>query len=189
MLHPCSLTKGCLQRLLKLDSAESSGYWKTYLQVRIRADDIASSTTCLIVRLPSFLASSQLNGTWVSFWHSLQLVFSHLGFKQRNSLSTSMGGHSALKSQNGHSLRKSNPAAARSSCCCRCSRRSKDLVPRKSRSCLRVKVPPHAVSAKQTGRHFDWPISPSTYVLAHFLQKKWTVSPLQHVMRLIGHSS
>ena len=173
LLHPNSLTKACLH----------------LLQCRIRADDIASSTTCLTVSLSSFLASSQLRGICVSLLHSRQLVFRHLGFMHLNSLSISTGRQSALKSQNGHSDRKSKLAAARSSCCCMCSSRSKDTLPRKSRSCLRVNVPSQLESAKQTGRQRELPISPSTYFFAHGLQKKCTVLPEQLAIRFIGKSS
>src|SRR5262245_29870698 len=90
----------------------------TYLHLRIMASDIASSMVCLTAILLSFLASSQLIGTWLSVLQSLQLIFLQPGFRQRNSLSSSTGGYTALYSQKGHSVRPSSPAARISSSCC-----------------------------------------------------------------------
>ena len=154
----------------------------------MRAADIASSTMCRNVSCPSFLASSQPRGMCVSLLQSRQLVLPHFVLWQRNSLSTSTGGHSALKSQKGHSDRKSRPAAARSCCCCMCSSLSKVLSLRTRCNCSRVKVPLHSVFAKHTGRHFDWPISVSMYDLGQSMQKRCKSSSLQLIMRLSGHS-
>lgn len=158
------------------------------LQLRIRAAVIASSTMCRTVSFSSFLFSSQLNGTWLNLRHNRQLVFRHFGCRQRNSLSSSIGGQSCLKSQNGHSSR-SSPAISRSFICCMCSSRSNDTSPRHCWRCMRVKVPPQSGSAKQTGRHRELPISVSTYCLTQGLQKKCMVLPLQHTILLSGMSS
>lgn len=172
LLQPCSFIKGC---------------WHL-LHFLMRAADIASSTTCRFVNFPSLLASSQLSGICVSLLHNRQLVSPHFVFWQRNSLSTSTGKHSALKSQNGHSERKSRPAAARSCCCCMCSSRSKDFSPRICCNCAREKAPLHSRSAKHMGRHFIWPISVSIYCLEQSMQKVCMSLPLQVTIRLSGQS-
>ena len=156
LLHPCSLIKGCLH----------------LLQCLIRAADIASSTMCRRVIWPSFLDSSQLRGIWDSFSQSRQLVLPHFVFWQRNSLSTSTGGHSILKSQNGHSERKSKPAAARSSRCCKCSSLSNVFSLRTSCSCCRENVPLQSSTPKHFGLQRLSPSSVSTCRRGHSMQYK-----------------
>jgi hypothetical protein len=142
LLQPSSLINGCLH----------------LLQCRIKAADIASSTMCRNVIWPSFLNSSQVSGICVSFSQSLQLVLPHFIFWQRNSLSTSTGGHSILKSQKGHSERKSNPAAFKSSICCMCSNLSNVFSLKTSCNCLREKVPSQSSTPKHLGLQRDCPI-------------------------------
>src|SRR5690242_3360964 len=154
----------------------------------MRAADIASSTTCRNDSCPSFLASSQLRGICVSLLQSRQLVLPHFVFWQRNSLSTSTGGHSALKSQNGHSDRKSRPAAAISCCCCICSSLSNVLTSTTCCNCARENVPLHSVLAKHSGRHLDWPISVSMYCLGQSIQERCLALPLPLIIRFSGYS-
>lgn len=141
-------------------------------QVLRRASVLASSSIWRSSIPFSFFDSSHVNGRCEVNLQRRQLVFSHSGFRQRNSLSTVIGGQIAAKSQNGHLDRFFTSASRRSACCWMRSSASNDFASRNLSFCSRLNGAVQSAPAIQISSCREFPISLFALFSAHSKQKK-----------------